>query len=258
MVLNILVRLLLQPCFQFYYIALCVRDHIPQYVNSSSMSQNICTRILIFLLDRILKYPSEIYQKIFLRTQLLSLPEKNLLCSLSQIPWNSPLVLRQARYNKGFLATGMIQSKQTEFSVQEAVNVPLRTEQPTEATVHISLLPIHCLTPKLCLNQRTAVNPRPSTGDAKLTCLLFANQDHTLITPFCDTWIRFYLLPCERILIVDHPKEIRLSIKFRVILNTINWEIKFSKLEWFVEKTKERMLTFPNKYQYPTNVTTIS
>lgn len=138
----------------------------------------------------------------------------------------------------------MIQSKQTEFSVQEAVSVPLGTEQPTEATVHISLLPIHCLTPKLCLNQRTAVNPRPSTRGAKLTCSLFANQDHTLITPFCDTWIRFYLLPCQRILIVDHPKEMRLSIKLSVILNTINWEIKFSKLEWFVEKNKRKNAHF--------------
>lgn len=136
--------------------------------------------------------------------------------------------------------------------------MPLGTEQTTEATVHISVLPIHCLTPKLCLNQRTAVDPRASTGGAKLTCLPFANQDHTLIIPFCDMWICFYLLPCQRILIVDHPKEIHLSIKLSVILNTINWVIKFSKLEWFVEKTKERMLTFPNKYQYPTNVTTIS
>lgn len=65
MVLNILVRLLFQPCFQFYYIALCVRDHIAQYVNSSSISQNIRIGILIFLLDRILKYLSENYQKIF-------------------------------------------------------------------------------------------------------------------------------------------------------------------------------------------------
>lgn len=137
--------------------------------------------------------------------------------------------------------------------------MPLGKEQTTEATGHISLLPIHCMTPKLCLNQRTAVEILrcPFTSGAKLTCLLFANHDHTLIIPFCDMLICFHLIPCQSILIVDHPKEILLSIKLSVILNRINWEIKFSKLEWFVDKN-ERMLTFPNKYHYPTNVTNIS
>lgn len=121
--------------------------------------------------------------------------------------------------------------------------MPLGKQQITKATGHTSLLPIRCLALKLCLNQRATMEMvrHPHTKSIKLTCLLFGNQDQTLIIAFYDTLKCFYPIPCQRTSTVDHPKEIFLKIKLSVILSRINWEIKFSKfgVAFMIKQKKE-------------------